>query len=123
MSDFLFFEGFQIDCIIGLAEWERMVRQTVSIDLELECDLRRPAATDSVDEQDLNTKALSKRLQAFVSQSQYQLIETLAEAVCELILNEFPVKTVKIRLSKPGAIRGASNVGVVLRRTAEDYPL
>lgn len=112
-----------MDCIIGLAEWERMVAQTVVLDLELFCDLRRPARTDSVGPQDLNTKALSKRLQEYVSVTDFGLIETLAERVCELILKEFPVARVRLRLEKPGAIRGARTVGVVITRTPGDYPL
>ena len=123
MRDYLFFSDFEVDCIIGLAEWERMVRQTIRIDLKLQCDLRRPARTDSVDDKDLNTKALSKRLQAFVGETEFQLIETLAESLCEMVLTEFPVTQVNIKLSKPGAIRGAKNVGVCLERVPGDYPL
>ena len=116
MRDYLFFEGMSIDCIIGLAEWERMVKQTVVLDLKLGVDIRSVAEKDRVDEGDFNTKALSKRLRAFVEGSQFQLIEALAENVATLILEEFPVRTVELRLSKPGAIRGADNVGVVIFR-------
>ncbi len=116
MRDYLFFEGMSIDCIIGLAEWERMVKQTVILDLKLGVDIRKVASTDQVSEGDFNTKKLSKRLRAFVENSQFQLIETLAEKVAALILEEFPVTFVELRLSKPGAIRGSDNVGVVIFR-------
>lgn len=121
MTDYLFFKGFQIDCIIGLAEWERMVRQTVSIDLKLECDLRGPARHDQLKAEHLNTKALSKRLQSFVADTEFALLETLAERTCEMLLREFPVSRVRLRLQKPGAIRGARTVGVVFQRTLADY--
>ncbi len=122
MSDFLFIEGLKIDCLIGLAEWERMVRQQVVLDLELEGDLRTPAKTDQVGPEGLNTKAVSKRLQAFVGETEFGLLETLAEKVCELLLSEFPITRVRLRLSKPGALRGADKVGVRLERKPEDYP-
>ncbi|HXE72906.1 MAG TPA: dihydroneopterin aldolase [Candidatus Nitrosotenuis sp.] len=122
MKDHLFIEGLQVDCLIGRAEWERMVAQTVRLDLRLECDLARVAAHDDVVEGTLDSKALSKRLQAFVSQTRFRMLETLAEAICRLVLTEFPVRRVRLRLSKPGALRGAREVGVVLTRRAGDYP-
>lgn len=116
MGDHLVIEALAIDCIIGLADWERMVKQTVSLDLWLGCDVSGLARKDRVDEGDLNTRALSKRLQAYVEASEFQLIETLAEKIAELILSEFPVQWVRLRLSKPRALRGAANVGVVITR-------
>ncbi len=108
-----------IDCIIGLAEWERMVRQTVVIDLKLWTDLKAVAVKDCIDENDFNTKRLSKRLREYVAESRFQLIEALAENIAHIILEEFPVSKVELRLSKPGAIRGAENVGVVIVRGVE----
>ena len=116
MSDHLIIEGLAVDCVIGLADWERMVKQSVTLDLWLGCDVSGLALKDRVDEGDLNTRALSKRLQAYVEASEFQLIETLAEKVAELILVEFPVSWVRLRLSKPRALRGAANVGVVITR-------
>lgn len=116
MDDYLFFEGIAIDCIIGLAEWERMVRQSVVLDLKLWVDVSSVARKDRIDEGDFNTKKLSKRLREYVEESSFQLIEALAENIAELILEEFPVSKVELRLSKPGAIRGAENVGVVIVR-------
>ena len=98
MRDYLFFEGMAIDCIIGLADWERMVKQTVVLDLKLWVDVRSLAAKDRVDEGDFNTKKLSKRLRAFVGESGFQLVETLAEQIAALILEEFPVRSVELRL-------------------------
>ena len=116
MDDQLFIEGMAVDCLIGLADWERMVKQQIVLDLRLGADIRAVAAKDRVDAGDLNTKALSKRLREFVEVSEYQLIETLAEKVAALVLEEFPVRWVELRLSKPRALRGADNVGVLIKR-------
>ena len=115
-DDQLFIEGLAADCLIGMADWERMVKQQVILDLRLGTDIRPLAAKDRVDPGDLNTKALSKRLREFVEASEYQLIETLAEQVAALVLAEFPVHWIELRLSKPRALRGADNVGVVIKR-------
>lgn len=116
MEDHIFIEGLQIDCLIGLADWERLVKQTVALDLKLGVDIVGMAAKDQVEAGDLNTRALSKRLQEYVGGSEFQLIETLAEKVAGLVLEEFPVRWVELRLSKPGALRGAANVGVAIKR-------
>lgn len=116
MRDYLFIGGLSVDCIIGFAPWERMVKQTVVLDLKLAVDIAGVAAKDCIGEGDLNTKALSKRLQQFVGGSEFQLIETLAERVAKLILDEFPVRGLELRLSKPRALRGAETVGVVICR-------
>ena len=116
MRDHLFIEGLAVDCLIGFADWERLVKQTVILDLRLGVDLAGPAIEDRILEGGFNTKALSKRVQAFVGQSEYRLIETLADRVASLVLEEFPVRWVELRLSKPRALRGADNVGVVIHR-------
>lgn len=121
MADRLFLRGLRVDCLIGRAEWERMVQQSVLLDLDLECDLRAVAAADDVAPGTVDTKALSKRLQAFVGASTFRMIETLASEVCRVVLQEFPVSRVRLRLSKPGALRGARTVGVRLVRTPADY--
>lgn len=116
MADQIVIRGLTADCIIGLAEWERMVKQTVRLDLAVDCDVRKAAQHDAVVEGVLNTRSLSKRLQACIAASEFQLIETLAERLAELILREFPVTRVQLKLSKPGALRGAASVAVRISR-------
>lgn len=123
MSDRIYIEGLKIDCLIGFADWERLVKQTICLDLWVECDVREAARLDRPREDFFNTKALSKRLQAVVAETDFQLIETLAERICELSLEEFPIQRIGLRLSKPGALRGARNVAVRIVRRPEDYPL
>lgn len=113
--DRVFIEGLQIDALIGIYDWERRIRQTLRFDLEMAFDNRKPAATDRI-EDTLDYKAVSKRLIEYVSASGFGLVETLAERCCELILAEFDVASVRLKLSKPGAVRGADAVGVIIER-------
>ncbi len=113
--DIIFLKDLRVDAIIGIWEWERRIRQTVSIDLEMAADIRRAAASDSIDAT-LNYKAVAKRVQQFVADSEFQLVETLAERIAEIVNNEFDVPWVRVRVSKPGAIRGAKDVGVLIER-------
>lgn len=115
VGDTIFLHDMRVETVVGIWEWERRIRQRVSIDLEMGGDVRRAAATDRI-EATLNYKAVAKRVQQFVGDSSYQLVETLAQKVAELVLDEFDVPWIRVRVSKPGAIRGARDVGVVIRR-------
>ena len=113
--DIIFLHDLRIDTVIGIWGWERKIRQTVSIDLDMAADIRKAAASDSV-EDTLNYKQVAKRLQEFVGESGFQLVETLAERVAGIVLTEFGVPWVRVRVNKPGAIRGSRDVGVVIER-------
>ncbi len=118
--DVIFLSGLTTECIIGIWDWERRVRQKIVIDLEMGADVRRAAATDSI-EDTLDYKRVAKRLLSFVSESQYQLVETLTERIAEIVVREFGVPWVKVRLNKQGAIRGSRDVGILIERRREDY--
>jgi len=113
--DIIFLHDLRIETVIGIWEWERRIRQTVAIDLEMAADVAKAAATDSVDDT-LNYKLVAKRVQEFVGDSGFQLVETLAEKVAAIVLDEFDVAWVRVRVNKPGAIRGARDVGVLIER-------
>lgn len=113
--DIIFLRGLKIETIIGIYDWERRIRQTILLDLEMATDISRAAATDSIEDA-LDYKALSKRVTAFVENSEFFLVETLAERIAGLILEEFPTPWVRVSLNKKGAISGASDVGVVIER-------
>jgi len=113
--DKIFLNELKVETVIGIWEWERKIRQTVVIDLEMSADIARAAATDSVDDT-LNYKSVAKRIQAFVEESSFQLVETLAEKIAAIIRDEFDVQWVKVRVNKPGAIRGSRDVGVLIER-------
>ena len=113
--DIVFLHEMKVDTVIGIWEWERKIRQTVVIDLEMAADIRKAAASDSIDDA-LNYKSVAKRLQQFVADSEFQLVETLAEQVAAIVMDEFGVSWVRVKLNKPGAIRGARDVGIVIER-------
>jgi 7,8-dihydroneopterin aldolase/epimerase/oxygenase len=113
--DLVFIEDLRIDTLIGIYDWERRTRQTIALDLEMGFDNARPAASDAIGDT-LNYKAVSKRLIAFVEASSFQLVETLAERCAALVRDEFGVAWVRLKISKPGAVRGARAVGVVIER-------
>ena len=113
--DKIFLTELKVDTIIGIWEWERKIRQTVIIDLEMSADIAKAAATDSV-EDTLNYKSVAKRIQTFVGDSSFQLVETLAERIAGIIREEFGVQWVKVRVNKPGAIRGSKDVGILIER-------
>jgi dihydroneopterin aldolase len=113
--DKIFLDELKVDTVIGIWEWERRIRQTVVIDIEMSADIAKAAATDEVVDT-LNYKSVAKRVQSFVSESSFQLVETLAERIAAIIRDEFDVAWVKVRVNKPGAIRGSKAVGVLIER-------
>jgi dihydroneopterin aldolase len=120
-SDRIFLRGLAVDCIIGFIDWERRVKQTVVIDLEMSIDCRQAAIRDNVADT-LNYKTVAKRLIAFVEESNFNLVETLVERIANLVLAEFGVEWVRVTLSKPGAIRGSRDVGVTIERSRAALP-
>jgi dihydroneopterin aldolase len=110
----------KVETVIGIYEWERRIRQIVRLDIELATDVRRAARDDAIDSA-LNYKQVAKRLIAFIGESKFQLVESLAEAVARIIVTEFSVAWVRISIAKPGAIEGSREVGVTIERTTEDY--
>lgn len=113
--DIVFIKDLQIETVIGIYDWERKIRQMISIDLEMATDIRKAAASDQI-EDTLNYKAVAKRLISFVSDSEYELVETLAEKICSIVIEEFGVPWVRLTLHKPGAVSGSKSVGVRIQR-------
>ena len=113
--DTIFLQDLRVETIIGIYAWERETRQIVSLDLEMATDVSRGAVTDSIDDA-LDYKSVAKRLLTFIGDSRFQLVETLAEHIAELVMKEFGVPWIKVTLNKPGAISGARNVGVCIER-------
>ncbi len=113
--DKIFLHELKVETIIGIWEWERKIRQTVIIDLEMSADIAKAAATDDVADT-LNYKSVAKRIQGFVADSSFQLVETLAEKIAGIIREEFDVAWVRVMVHKPGAIRGSRDVGIEIER-------
>ena len=113
--DIIFIRDLRIYTVIGIYGWERSIRQTVQIDLEMAVDIAKAAASDQI-EDTLNYKAVAKRIIAFVEASSFQLVETLAERIAQLVLDEFSVPWIRLTLNKGGAVRGARGVGIIIER-------
>jgi len=115
MEDIIYIKDLRIKTIIGIFDWERKVKQEVSIDMEFPFDCKKAAATDSI-EDTIDYKAITKGVIKFVEESSFQLQETLAESIATLVKDEYGVKSIKLRVSKPGALRGAKDVGLIIYR-------
>ena len=113
--DIVFIEALEIECVIGIYDWERTITQKVVLDIEMAVDNRVPAASDDIADT-LDYKAVSKRLIAYVGASSFGLVESLAERCAAIIREEFGVAWVRLKLSKPGAVTGSRAVGVVIER-------
>lgn len=114
-SDIVFIRDLKVATVIGVYEWERAVRQTVVLNLEMAADAARAAAGDAIDDA-LDYKAVAKRLARFVEASEFQLVETLAERCAGIVMEEFGVPWLRLSIAKPGAVRGSREVGVVIER-------
>ena len=117
--DIVFIEDLRIETIIGIYDWEREIKQTIALDIEMAADNVKPASSENIEDA-LNYKAVSKRMIAFTEASRFQLVETLAESLVEIIMNEFNVPWCRLKLSKLGAVTGSRSVGVIIERGHKD---
>ncbi|MET1254568.1 dihydroneopterin aldolase [Aliikangiella maris] len=113
--DIVFINDLEVCTVIGVFDWEREIKQKLIFNLELGTDIQQSAKTDQLDDT-LDYKAVSHAVYDFVEQSEYQLVETVAEKVAEMILRDFPVSWLSLRLDKPGAVSVARSVGVKIER-------
>lgn len=113
--DIIFLRGLQIETLIGIYDWEREIKQTIVLDLEMGADIKKAAATDHIADT-VDYKAVSKRIIHFVETSEFYLVETLAERLAQTLIDEFAIPWVRLTLNKKGAIRGATDVGILIER-------
>jgi len=113
--DIVFIRDLQVETVIGIYDWERKIKQTISIDLDMATDIKKAANSDNIDDT-LSYKTVAKRLIAFIEASNYELVEALAEQICTIVRDEFNVPWVRLTLNKPGAVRGSRSVGVIIER-------
>lgn len=113
--DLVYIHALEIETIIGIYDWEREQKQTITIDLEMGTDIRPAAASDDI-EKALNYKQVAKRLIAFIESAEFLLIETMAEQIAQLLMDEFKVPWLRLQVGKPGAVTGAKDVGVIIER-------
>lgn len=115
--DTIFLRDLRIRTIVGIWEWERRLPQVVSIDLDMATDIRKAALSDDIGDT-LNYKAVTSSIRKLVEDSRFQLIETMAEQIAAIIIEEFQVPWVRVAVHKPFAIRGSRDVGVSIERGA-----
>ena len=115
--DIVFIRDLRVDTVVGIYDWERRIRQKVVFDLDMGTDIRRAAKSDNIDDT-LDYKAVAKRVAQYVSEQEFQLVETLAENVAAIVLKEFNVQWIKVTLHKPGAVSGSKSVGIIIERSA-----
>ena len=113
--DIIYLNDLRIETVIGIYDWERKTKQTVILDIEMGTDIAKAASTDDI-EDTINYKAVAKRLFAFVGESEFELVEKLAESITDILLNEFNVPWCRLRLNKQGALRGVRDVGIIIER-------
>ncbi len=113
--DIVFLRGLRVDTVIGIYDWERRIKQTVVLDLEMATDVRKAAATDNIKDA-LDYKAVAKRVETFIAESEFQLVETMAEHCAQIIRDEFSVSWLRLTLNKIGAVGCANDVGVIIER-------
>ena len=113
--DTVYITGLRAQTVIGVYDWERNIRQGVVLDLEMASDNRRAASEDRIEDA-LDYAAISSRLLSFMEDSEFQLIETMAEQIAALVMAEFQVPWLRLRLGKPGAVAAAETVGVQIER-------
>ena len=113
--DIIYLHGLKVDCVIGVWEWERRITQTITIDLDMGFDISAAAASDELADT-LSYKEVSKRVESFVKESEFALVEKLVEEIANILLNEFGIRWCRVRVNKFGAVRGARDVGIVIER-------
>ncbi len=113
--DIVFLRGLRVDTVIGIYDWERRIKQTVVLDLEMATDVRKAADTDDIKDA-LDYKSVAKRVETFIGESEFQLVETMAERCAQIIRDEFHVPWLRLTLNKVGAVRSANDVGVIIER-------
>jgi len=115
LMDIVFIRDLQVETVIGIYDWERKIKQTISIDIDMATDIKKAANSDNIDDT-LSYKTVAKRLIEFISGSEYELVESLAEKICAIVREEFNVPWVRLTLNKPGAVSGSRSVGVIIER-------
>ena len=117
--DIIYLKDLRIETIIGVYDWERRTRQTIILDIEIGTDISKAARSDAIADT-LNYKAVAKRLISFVENSEFQLVETLAEHIADLLLKDFDIPWLRLTVNKQGAVRGVRDVGVIIERSKQN---
>lgn len=118
--DIIEIDNLRLRCIIGFSQHELKDKQDVVISLRIGTDMRKAGETDNPDDA-FNYRTVTKAIIAHVEASQYALVEKLAAAIARIVVVDHAAPWVQVRVHKPGALRFADSVGVVIERTADDF--
>ncbi len=113
--DIVFVENLKVAASIGVWEWECRIKQNLIVDIQLGCDIHQAAQSDSIEDA-ISYKDVATRIHDFVADSHFNLIESVAESIATIILEEFAATWCQVKISKPRAVEKASNVGVIIER-------
>ena len=113
--DIVFIEQLTVITTIGVYDWEQTIQQKLVFDVEMAWDNRKSAASDDVNDC-LSYADVSEAIINHVAGGRFALVERVAEEVAALLLTGFNSPWVRIKLSKPGAVAQAAQVGVIIER-------
>ena len=113
--DVIFIHGLKVKTRIGVFDWERRIKQNLLIDLEVETDCRKASENDDLNDA-LSYKDVASRVSELVAESQFKLVESVAERIASVILEEFPTTWCRVKVSKPRAVENSVSVGVIVER-------
>lgn len=113
--DIIFLQEVKVETRLGVPEWERMLPQTIILDIELAMPHSRSCQSDAIDDT-IDYGKIVARIRQTLTENSFKLVEALAEHICQLILTEFGTPWVKIKVGKPGILPGVKQLGVVIER-------
>ena len=113
--DIVYVKGLEVKTVIGVYDWEREIKQPITVDLDMASDISRAASTDDHNFV-LDYKIVCVRVTELIERTHLKLLEAMAEEIASFVRNEFNVPWVRVRVGKPAAITGAKDVGVIIER-------
>ena len=119
-GDKIYVEDLRVKATIGIFDWEKKIKQEVSISYEIPHDNKKAASEDAI-EATTDYKSITKAIIAFVESNKFELVETFAERIAEMVIKDFNIAEIRLRVSKPGALRYSKDVGVIIERNKSSY--
>ena len=120
MNVLIFIKQLNVDTRIGLLEWEKLTRQVLKFDIEVETDIKLAGNSDNINDT-VNYASISNEIIRFCDTQDNDLIETLAENVCRHLFSCFNIFVIRLSIAKIGVVKEAHCVGLKIERTASDY--
>ena len=114
--DIIFISELKVQTKLGVPNWERMIAQTIILDIEIGYDLSKACNSDAIVDT-IDYGAVVGRIRETLTENSFQLVEALAEHICQLILKEFKAENVKVKVAKPAILPGLKALGVEIERS------